>query len=479
MDVKLKYGFLTLAIIIFQSIIKLFGVLITGSLSFLSETVDTLTDILFISITLYSLYYSQKPADYQHMYGHSKIDSMSGLIQGVILMNIYVLLIYNAIQVIVSRSFEFINPELGLIILTISFVVNLVFSRVLISKGKRQKSLSLEMQGLNLFQDSMRAIIVLISFIFAYFSIFFIDPLLSIGLSIWVIYGAFKLAKGGVVELTDTNPVSSIIIEKLRQEIFNLEHVVGVHDLKIRVSGKSLFLEVHLSVEDHISIIHANVIIKSIRNMSDKIFPLYDVECIVEMNPLASEKSIGEELVNLIYSMKSEYPHIINFKDLNIFRLENNYILSLIVVVNEKLLLSEAHQICTIFESDLRKQAPFISRIITHIESEMYGRTLSSNQIKCDDVGPEMLEHISKIVEGVLRNHSQVKGYHGLEFWATLDYYLLELHVFFDGTLNISETHNYTSEIEKLIRNELGIDNLDAIFLHSEPIEGRTDGILF
>ena len=109
----------------------------------------------------------------------------------------------------------------------------------------------------------------------------------------------------------------------------------------------------------------------------------------------------------------------------------------------------------------------------------MYGRTLSSNQIKCDDVGPEMLEHISKIVEGVLRNHSQVKGYHGLEFWATSDYCLLELHIFFNGTLNISETHNYTSELEKLIRDELGIDNLDAIFLHSEPLEGRTDGILF
>ncbi len=479
MDVKLKYGFLTLAIIIFQSIIKLFGVIITGSLSFLSETADTLTDILFISITLYSLYYSQKPADYEHMYGHSKIDSMSGLIQGVILMNIYVLLIFNAIQVIISRSFEFINPELGLIILTISFIVNLVFSRVLISKGKRQKSLTLEIQGLNLFQDSMRAIVVLISFIFAYFGIFFIDPFLSVCLSIWVIYGAFKLAKGGVIELTDTNPVSLIIIEKLRQEIFNLEHVVGVHDLKIRASGKSLFLEVHLSVEDHISIVHANVIIKSIRNMSDKVFPLYDVECIVEMNPLASEKSIGEELINLIYSMKTEYPNIINFKDLNIFRLKNNYILSLIVVVDEKLLLSEAHRVCTKFESDLRKQAPFISRIITHIESEMYGRTLSSNQIKCDDVGPEMLEHISKIVEGVLRNHSQVKGYHGLEFWATSDYCLLELHIFFNGTLNISETHNYTSELEKLIRDELGIDNLDAIFLHSEPLEGRTDGILF
>ena len=99
MDIKIKFGILTLIIILFQSSIKLFGVLITGSLSFLSETADTFTDILFVSITLYSLHTSQKPADYEHTYGHSKIDSISGLIQGVILINIYVILIYNAIQV--------------------------------------------------------------------------------------------------------------------------------------------------------------------------------------------------------------------------------------------------------------------------------------------------------------------------------------------------------------------------------------------
>ncbi|MHA2051897.1 MAG: cation transporter, partial [Promethearchaeota archaeon] len=88
MDIKLKFGIYTLIVILFQSSLKLFGVLITGSLSFLSETADTITDILFISITLYSLYQSQKPADYEHMYGHTKIDSISGLIQGVILINI-------------------------------------------------------------------------------------------------------------------------------------------------------------------------------------------------------------------------------------------------------------------------------------------------------------------------------------------------------------------------------------------------------
>jgi divalent metal cation (Fe/Co/Zn/Cd) transporter len=197
------------------------------------------------------------------------------------------------------------------------------------------------------------------------------------------------------------------------------------------------------------------------------------------MNPLASEKSIGEGLINLIYSMKTEYPNILNFKDLNIFRLEDEYFVSLIVVVNDSLSLTKAHDTCTQFEGELKSEAPYISRIITHIEGKSYRESLSANQIKCADVGPEMLQQIKEVVEDVLRKYSQVKGYHGLEFWATFDYCILELHIFFDGSLNISQIHNHITELEKKIRDELGIDNLDSILLHSEPIEDRTDGVLF
>jgi len=90
-----------------------------------------------------------------------------------------------------------------------------------------------------------------------------------------------------------------------------------------------------------------------------------------------------------------------------------------------------------------------------------------------------MIQQISESVEKVLRKHPKVKGYHKIEFWATLDYCVLEAHIFFDGTLNISKIHNYISEIENKIRDELGIDNLDSIFLHSEPIEEQKEGIIF
>ncbi len=479
MDIKIKFGFLTLLIVIFQSILKLYGVLMTGSLSFLSETVDTFIDLIFVTITLYSLYHSEKPADFDHMYGHTKSDSIGAMVQGIILMNIYIFLIYNAIQVIILGRFSVSNPSIGLVILLTSFLINLIFSRFLIHTGKKQKSLTLEIQGLNLFQDSIRAIIVFVSFILVYFNVIFVDLILSIILSSWIIVGALKLTKKGIKELTDTNPISSIILEGLRSDIFKLEHVIGVHDIKIRVSSKLLFLEVHLSVEDHISVVHANKIIKSIRTMSQKVFPIYEVDCIVEMNPVASEKSVGEGLINLIYSMKTEYPQIINFKDLNIFRLEENYFISVIVIIDESLSLTEAHKICSHFEKEIKLEAPYILRVITHIEAKPSNKKLVSNQIKLADVGEEMIEIIRRAVEKELRAHPQVRGYHGLEFWATFDYCVLELHVFFDGSLNISQTHNYITELERKIREKLGIDNLETVFLHSEPVESQKKGIIF
>ena len=479
MNEKIKFGILSLCVIIFQSVLKLIGVIITGSLSFLSETVDTIIDIVFVSITLYTLSQSQKPPDYEHMYGHLKIDSIGAMIQGIILINLYILLIFIAVQAIVTESYTVANPDIGLLILIISFSVNLIFSRILIREGKRRKSPSLEIQGFNLFQDSIRAIVILISFTFALFGIIFLDPFFSIALSVWIIIGAFFLAKNGVRDLIDTNPINKLIIEEIRANIFNLEHVNGVEDIKIRTSGDMLFLETHLSVEDHISLIHAYEITKSIRAMGKKLFPFYEVETLVEMNPLGGEKSVGKNILNLIYSMKTEYPEIIDVKDLNIFRIEDKYCLSLIIVIDETLSLKKAHDICTNFEDELKKQASNLSRIITHIEGQREMTLLSQDQIECLSIDSETMKQIKQHVENILRSHPQVKGYHGFEFWTALNYCILEMHIFFDGDLNISIVHQYIEELEYKILDRLKIDNLQEIILHSEPLEGRIDGIIF
>ena len=480
MDIKIKYGLIAFFIILIQSTLKTVGVLVTGSLSFLSETVDTITDIFFVFLTVYSIYISQKPPDFEHMYGHSKIDSLGGLVQGVILINIYCILIFVAIQTILTSSFGIINPDLGFFILIISFIINLIFSRILIWQGKRQNSLSLKIQGLNLFQDSLRALIVIVNFVVAlFFKVQFLDPYFSITLSILIIITSINLSKDGIKDLLDVNPINSLVIEEIKLSVFNLDHVNGVEDLKVRFSGNTLFIEMRLSVEDHISVVHANDITKAIRALSKKYFPSYDVETLVEMNPLSGESSLGEEIINLLYTMKSEFKEISNFKDVNVFRIENNYFLSLAIVVDDSLSLEEAHELSSMFERQLQEQVPFISRIITHIESQTMLKKSLTDHLVCTPIKAEKKEEVRISLESILKSFPEVKGYHGLEIWAALDFCVLELHVFFDGLLNISQVHKLITNIEQKIKKTLNIENLTEIILHSEPLEGRSEGVIF
>ena len=480
MDIKIKYGIIAFIIILVQSSLKVAGVVITGSLSFLSETIDTLTDIFFVSLTIYSLYVSQKPPDFEHMYGHSKIDSLGGLVQGIILVNIYSVLIFVAIQSILTSSFGIVNPDLGFFILIISFIINLVFSRILLWQGKKQNSLSLRIQGLNLFQDSLRALIVIINFVLTLlFSVQFLDPYFSVVLSILIIISSIHLSKEGIKDLIDVNPINSLIIEEIKLSVFNLDHVNGVEELKVRISGNTLFLEMRLSVEDHISVVHANEITKGIRALSKKFFPSYNVETLVEMNPLSGESSLGEKIFNLLYTIKSEFKEISDFKDLNIFRIENDYFLSLAIIVDDSLSLEEAHELSSLFERQLQEQVPFISRIITHIESQTMLKNSLTDHLVCTPIEPEKKKEIQASLESLLKSIPEVKGYHGLEFWAALDFCVLELHVFFNGVLNITRVHTLITKVEQQIKNTLNIENLTEVILHSEPLEGRTEGIIF
>jgi divalent metal cation (Fe/Co/Zn/Cd) transporter len=339
----------------------------------------------------------------------------------------------------------------------------------------------LKVQGFNFFQDALRAIITIINFLFAIFlNIEYLDPILSIVISIIIIISAIKLIKDGIKDLIDVNPINMFILEELKQKIFNLKYVNGVGNLRVRVSRKKLYLEVNLAVEDHISIAHANEITKTIRKMSKERFPNYDVDTLIEMSPLSGEGTVGENVTNLIYSLKSEFPDIIDMRDLNVFRMGEKYFISLVIEVRFDLTLQEAHKVCTKFEIQLKEQAPLISRIVTHIEGKKEQKKLNSEDLICKKIESKVIEEkIKEKILNILKSKPYVKGFHGFELWSVSENYLIEVHVFFDGNLNISIIHDYILELAALIREKININNLEDIILHSEPYKGRTDGIFF
>ena len=76
------------------------------------------------------------------------------------------------------------------------------------------------------------------------------------------------------------------------------------------------------------------------------------------------------------------------------------------------------------------------------------------------------MNEIKRAIVDILKSHSYVKGFHGFEFWATINACILELHVFFQGDINIMQVHEYITDLEYAIRDKLKIDNLQEIILH-------------
>jgi len=108
-----------------------------------------------------------------------------------------------------------------------------------------------------------------------------------------------------------------------------------------------------------------------------------------------------------------------------VFRIENDYFLSLAIVVDDSLSLEEAHELSSLFERQLQEQVPFISRIITHIESQTMLKKSLTDHLICTPIEPQKKREIQDTIDKLLRKIPEVRGYHGLEFWAALDFCVL------------------------------------------------------
>jgi divalent metal cation (Fe/Co/Zn/Cd) transporter len=102
-----------------------------------------------------------------------------------------------------------------------------------------------------------------------------------------------------------------------------------------------------------------------------------------------------------------------------------------------------------------------------------------TDHLVCTPIEPENKREIQDSLDALLKSIPEVKGYHGLEFWTVLDFCVLELHIFFDGALNISRVHELITNIEQQIKTILNLESLTEVILHSEPIQGRTGGVVF
>ena len=223
------------------SIFEFIGGIFTNSVAILSDSIHDMGDALSIGISFFLEKKSKKKPDNNYTYGYIRYSVLGGLITTVILLVGSILVIYNAIG-------RIINPVevnyRGMIIFAIIGVVMNFIAAYLTREGDsiNQKSVNLHM-----LEDVLGWVVVLIGAIIMNFTdIRIIDPIMSIGVALFILINTLKNLKQ-ILDLFLEKTPQNINIENLKEHLKEIDGVNDIHHIHIwSIDGYNNYATMHI-----------------------------------------------------------------------------------------------------------------------------------------------------------------------------------------------------------------------------------------
>ncbi|WP_223645471.1 cation diffusion facilitator family transporter [Corallococcus sp. EGB] len=221
------------------------GGFLTNSLALLSDAGHMMTDVSAMVLSLLALWFSGRPADLKKTYGYYRMEILSALLNGVLLLVITIFILMEAWQRVRTPA----PVELGPMALVagIGLVANLA------ALGFLHQTHSMNVRGafLHVLGDTLSSVGVLIGAgVMAWTGWFVVDPIISVAISMIIVVGAVRLVKDAVDVLLEAVP-PHVDMEQVRGLMEKVPGVQAVHDLHVWTISSGMYaLSAHLVVAD-------------------------------------------------------------------------------------------------------------------------------------------------------------------------------------------------------------------------------------
>ncbi|NOX47237.1 MAG: cation transporter [Chlorobi bacterium] len=289
MNKKVKTARLSIFSNLFLIVIKIVVGILSGSVSIISEAIHSTIDLVASVIAFFSVKVSGLPPDKEHPYGHGKIENISGVVEGLLILVAAFWIVYEAIKKFVDhKPIDFLY--LGIIVMSVSAIVNFFVSRRLYKVAKETDSIALEADALHLKTDIYTSVGVAIGmFIIWLTDLHVLDPVIAILVALIILKEAYSLIRNAYQPLVDVALPDEDL--KLVDEILSgfMQGEISYHKVRSRKSGPYKYLDFHLNVPGDMSVKESHNLCDKIElGLKSKIAPL-DINIHVE-----PAKSVGK-----------------------------------------------------------------------------------------------------------------------------------------------------------------------------------------
>jgi cobalt-zinc-cadmium efflux system protein len=234
-----------LILICLIAVVEAIGGWLTGSLALLSDAGHMWTDVSALGLALLAAWFAARPANRKRTYGYARMEILSALVNGVLLVAITVFIVVEAL----ARFKSPVAVQLG----PMALVASIGFGANLLALGFLHAGHSLNARAafLHVLGDALSSLGVLVgALVMRLTGWFWVDPLISIAISAVVVVGSWRVLREAVDVLLETVP-PHVDMDGVEALLCEIPRVNGVHDLHVWTVGAGMVaLSAHLIVDD-------------------------------------------------------------------------------------------------------------------------------------------------------------------------------------------------------------------------------------
>ena len=223
------------------------GGIISGSLALISDALHNFSDVISIVISYMAIKVAHKENDSIRTFGYKRATILAALLNSSVLIIISFYLFKEAYTRFINP--QVINGSLVIWVALIGLAANAL--SVLLLRKNAKGDMNLKASYLHMLSDALASIGVIFGGILIYFfKIYWVDPLLTVFIALYVLIECFQIVKKAVQILMQGVP-ENVDIEKIIKELEEIDSVKDVHHVHVwSLDENNINFEAHVKIDD-------------------------------------------------------------------------------------------------------------------------------------------------------------------------------------------------------------------------------------
>ena len=219
-----------------------------------ADGIHSLSDLATDVVSIYGSKLSLKPADTEHPYGHGKIEYLTSIVIGAVILALALSLLGNSLN---AKNTIASNMVLYVTIFTI--LAKYLLSRYILSKGVKYKSNLLVASGKESRSDVISSAIVIVTYFLSklssYSKIFlYSDTIGTFIIGLIILKTAYRILKENIVSILGEIEQDEEYLDKIREIILENSEVVNIEELNIIKYGHYYQANITINMDSDVTL---------------------------------------------------------------------------------------------------------------------------------------------------------------------------------------------------------------------------------